>query len=36
MKQHNDHSVILEVRDLSVAYGKVEALHQISPDDTPG
>ena len=30
MKQHNDHSVILEVRDLTVAYGKVEALHKVS------
>jgi branched-chain amino acid transport system ATP-binding protein len=30
MKQHNDHSVILEVRDLTVSYGKVEALHKVS------
>ena len=30
MKQHNDHSVILEVRDLVVSYGKVEALHKVS------
>jgi branched-chain amino acid transport system ATP-binding protein len=30
MKTHHDHSVILEVRDLTVAYGKVEALHQVS------
>ena len=30
MKTHNDHSVILEVRDLSVSYGKVEALHKVS------
>ena len=30
MKQHNDHSVILEVRDLTVAYGNVEALHKVS------
>ncbi len=30
MKQHNDHSVILDVRDLTVAYGKVEALHKVS------
>jgi branched-chain amino acid transport system ATP-binding protein len=30
MKQPNDHSVILEVRDLTVSYGKVEALHKVS------
>ena len=30
MKQHNDHSIILEVRDLVVSYGKVEALHKVS------
>ena len=30
MKQHNDHSVILEVRDLTVSYGKVEALHKVN------
>jgi branched-chain amino acid transport system ATP-binding protein len=30
MKPHNDHSIILEVRDLTVAYGKVEALHKVS------
>ena len=30
MKAHNDHSVILEVRDLVVSYGKVEALHKVS------
>ena len=30
MKAHNDHSVILEVRDLRVSYGKVEALHKVS------
>ena len=30
MKPHNDHSVILEVRDLTVSYGKVEALHKVS------
>ena len=30
MKQHNDHSIILEVRDLVVTYGKVEALHKVS------
>jgi branched-chain amino acid transport system ATP-binding protein len=30
MIQHNDHSVILEVRDLTVSYGKVEALHKVS------
>ena len=30
MKQHNDHSVILEVRDLTVSDGKVEALHKVS------
>ena len=30
MKQHNDHSIILEVRDLVVSYSKVEALHKVS------
>ena len=29
-RHHPDHSVILEVRDLCVAYGKVEALSKIS------
>ena len=30
MKPHNDHSVILEVRDLTVSCGKVEALNKVS------
>ena len=30
MLQHTDHSVILEVRNLSVAYGKVRALSEVS------
>ena len=30
MRAANDHSVILEVRNLAVSYGKVEALHNVS------